>query len=433
VVLLERADRVGGAAASVTVAGIRADLGSHRLHPTVEPRILGELRRLLGDDLQWRPRNGRIRLEGRWIAFPLRPADLVRRMPPAMALGAVRDAALAPLRRPRADTFAEVLRAALGPAICERFYFPYARKIWGLPPEELAGEQARRRVGASSPGRILRRVLAPPGAARRGFLSPRRGYGQLWEALADDAAAAGARITLGAEVTDVDLAPDGARVTVAGGGEVRGRRVWSTIPLPALAAMARPAPDRAALEAARGLRFRAMLLVYLVLEGGRYSPYDAHYLPEPVTPVTRVSEPPNYRDGDDPAGRTLLCAEIPCDPDDALWETDDDALGRLAADGLAACGLPRPEPAAVHVERLRHAYPVLRPGHEDALGRLDRWAAAQPALLTLGRQGLFVHDNAHHALAMAWAAVDCLRPDGGFDDRAWGAARARFARHVVED
>jgi protoporphyrinogen oxidase len=424
---------VGGAAASVTVAGIRADLGSHRLHPTVEPRILDELRRLLGDDLQWRPRNGRIRLEGRWIAFPLRPADLVRRMPPAMALGALRDAALAPLRRPRADTFAEVLRAALGPAICERFYFPYARKIWGLPPEELAGEQARRRVGASSPGRILRRVLAPPGAARRGFLSPRRGYGQLWEALAGDAAAAGARITLGAEVTGVELAPDGARVTVAGGHEVTGRRVWSTIPLPALAAMARPAPGPAVLEGARGLRFRAMLLVYLVLGGGRYSPYDAHYLPEPVTPVTRVSEPPNYRGGDDPPDRTLLCAEIPCDPDDALWAADDDALGRLAADGLAACGLPRPAPLGVHVERLRHAYPVLRAGQADALGRLDDWAAAQPALLTLGRQGLFVHDNAHHALAMAWAAVDCLRPEGGFDEAAWAAARARFARHVVED
>jgi len=87
----------------------------------------------------------------------------------------------------------------------------------------------------------------------------------------------------------------------------------------------------------------------------------------------------------------------------------------------------------VHVERLAHAYPVLRAGYADDLARLDAWAAAQPALLTLGRQGLFVHDNAHHALSMAWAAVDCLRPDGGFDEGAWAAARARFARHVVED
>ena len=276
-------------------------------------------------------------------------------------------------------------------------------------------------------------MLSPPDAARRGFLSSRRGYGQLWEALADDAVAAGARVELGAEVTGVDLDPGGARVTIADGTQVTGRRVWSTIPLPALAAMARPAPDPDALAAAGTLRFRAMLLVYLVLDGGRYSPFDAHYLPEAHTPVTRVSEPPNYRDGDDPPDRTLLCAEIPCDAGDALWRADDDALGRLAADGLAACGLPRPEPAGVHVERLAHAYPVLRAGYADDLARLDAWAGAHPALLTLGRQGLFVHDNAHHALAMAWAAVDCLRPGGGFDEAAWAAARARFAEHVVED
>ena len=142
--------------------------------------------------------------------------------------------------------------------------------------------------------------------------------------------------------------------------------------------MARPAPDPAALAAAWTLRFRAMLRAYLVLDGGRYSPFDAHYLPEAHTPVTRVSEPPNYRDGDDPPGRTLLCAEIPCDAGDALWRADDDALGRLAADGLAACGLPRPEPAGVHVERLAHAYPVLRAGYANDLARLERGPAPTP-------------------------------------------------------
>ena len=85
------------------------------------------------------------------------------------------------------------------------------------------------------------------------------------------------------------------------------------------------------------------------------------------------------------------------------------------------------------VSRLPQAYPVLRAGYADPLTRLDAWAREQPSLLTLGRQGLFVHDNAHHALAMAWAAADCLSPDGGFDDDAWASARRRFSEHVVED
>jgi hypothetical protein len=72
-------------------------------------------------------------------------------------------------------------------------------------------------------------------------------------------------------------------------------------------------------------------------------------------------------------------------------------------------------------------------GYERSYDIVDRWASEQRRLLTFGRQGLFVHDNSHHAYAMAWAAADALRPDGGFDESAWHAARARFSRHVVED
>ena len=423
----------GGGAASHTVAGVRVDLGSHRLHPSIDPAILAELDALMGADLQRRPRNGRIRLEGRWIAFPLRPGDLLRRMPASMALAVARDMALAPLRRPRADTFDEVLRAALGPAICERFYLPYARKIWGLPPAELSGEQARRRVSASTPGRLLRRVLARGDAGRRTFLYPRHGYGQIVEALGRAAEEAGAVILRGAAVEAVELAPDGAAVTLAGGGRLEGRRAWSTLPLTALAAMARPAPGDAVLAAAAALRFRGMLLVYLALDAPRYTPFDAHYLPAGATPVTRISEPRNYRDGDDPPDVTVLCAEIPCERGDALWAAGDAELAAVVTAALAECGLPEPAVTGVEVARLAHAYPVLRAGFGEHLARLQAWADAQPALLTLGRQGLFVHDNAHHALAMAWAAADHLAPDGGFDDAGWASARRRFAEHVVED
>ena len=72
--------------------------------------------------------------------------------------------------------------------------------------------------------------------------------------------------------------------------------------------------------------------VYLVLDGGRYSGYDAHYLPDPGTPVTRVSEPANYRDGDDPPDRTVLCAELPCSRDGALWRAGNDRLAGLVND-----------------------------------------------------------------------------------------------------
>ena len=432
VVVLERAEVPGGAAGSFTVGGMRVDHGSHRLHGATDPVILSDLRTLLGDDLQTRIRNGRIRLGGRWIGFPLRAGDLVRKLPPSFAACAALDAATAPLRRPRTDTFDEVVRAGLGPTMWRRFYEPYARKIWGVDPASLSGEQARRRVSADSPLKMVRRLLSgtktPPV-----FFYPRSGFGTITERLAEVAAETGAEFRYGSAVKHLELRDDGVTVTTSGAESIRGRRVWSTLPLTLLAGMTTPEPDPAVLSAADALSFRAMVLVYLVLDQPQWTPFDAHYLPEPTTPVTRVSEPKNYRDGDDPPDRTVLCAELPCDVGDEVWNGDDATLARIVADGLDAQGLPRPEPSQVLTRRLSHAYPIYRAGYERPFDQLDAWALAQPRLLSFGRQGLFAHDNTHHAFAMAWAAADALQPDGTFDDTAWGAARERFTEHVVED
>lgn len=436
VTVVEGSDRVGGMAASHEVAGLRVDLGSHRLHPSASPAVLGALRDLLGDDLQVRTRHGRIRLQGRWVAFPLRATDLFRRLPPAFATRAAIDAVAGPLRRHRRrpDTFAAVVRAGLGPTLASTFYEPYARKIWGLDPSELSGELARRRVSASTPTALISRLVRGASGAGRTFLYPRRGYGQIAEALADAATAAGADVRLGTAVERLAFTFDGVTASLVGGVTVGADRVWSTAPLPALAAMADPAPPAEVIDAAAGLVHRALVLVYLVLDRRRWTAFDAHYFPGPDVPMARVSEPRNYRDSaDDPADRTVLCAEVPCSVGDPTWTAGPDQIGGLVSDALAAQGLPTPDVAAVEVVRLPRVYPVYRQGFAWDLSTLDLWAGDQPRLLTFGRQGLFVPDNTHHALAMGEAAADALSDDGRFDQAAWETARAGFRSFVVED
>jgi protoporphyrinogen oxidase len=210
--------------------------------------------------------------------------------------------------------------------------------------------------------------------------------------------------------------------------------VFSTVPLPVLGRLVEPGPSAEVLAAAAGLRFRAMVLVYLVLDRRPWTPFDAHYLPGAGTPVTRVSEPANYRvSADDPADRTVLCAEIPCAPDDDVWTATDRDLGARVADDLARAGLPAVAPVEVVTRRIRHVYPVYDVGYGARLAGLDAWAGSVPRVTTFGRLGLFAHDNTHHAFAMAHDAVDALRRDGALDRTAWAAARERFAAHVVED
>ncbi|MGH8969112.1 MAG: protoporphyrinogen/coproporphyrinogen oxidase [Actinomycetes bacterium] len=436
--VLERADRVGGMAGSFEVAGVRVDHGSHRLHPATPPRLLADLRGLLGDDLQTRPRNGRLRVAGSWVSFPLRAGELARVLPAAMLARVAGETVTAPLRRRGEPSFAASLRKGLGPTLYDQLYAPYAEKLWGLPGERISADQAAKRVTADTPWKVAARMLRVGRGAGSGqgrvFHYPRRGFGQIVDALAQAATDAGADIRLGAEVTAVEHRADGVLVRTGDGGTVAAARAFSTLPMPLLARLADPGPPDGVVADAARLGFRAMVLVYLVHEGGRWSPYDAHYLPGPETPVTRISEPANYRvSADDPADPTVLCAELPCRVGDAVWSAADDDLADLVENGLRVTGLPAVRRGGVHVRRLPFVYPVYEVGYESHLAGLDRWAGSLPSVTTFGRLGLFAHDNTHHALAMAYDAVTALRDDGGLDGSSWAAARNRFATHVVED
>lgn len=437
--LLDRADRIGGMSASFEVAGQRVDHGSHRLHPSTPPRIMQDLQSLLGDDLQTRRRNGRLRVGETWVSYPLRPVELARRLPARTRAGIARDAVTSPVRRPRRDTYAEQVRAGLGSTVYNAVYGPYAEKLWGLPGDQISGAQARKRVSANSPWRVAGRMLrggrtSSSSGQGKVFHYPRRGFGQICERLGEAAADAGVEIVLGAEVDRLVPTFDDVRVHTRDGAETDAGIAFSTLPLPLLARITSPGPSLAAVEAASRLRFRAMILVYVAHKGGRWTSYDAHYLPSGDTPVSRISEPANYRDSsDDPSDLSVVCAEIPCARGDDLWESDDAALGLLLEESVERCGLPPLRPTEVQVRRLPFVYPVYELGYERRLGGIEAWITGVPQIVSFGRLGLFAHDNSHHAMLEAYEAVDTLGLDGTFDAARWRVQRARFAEHVVED
>lgn len=435
VTVVERGPAVGGNAGSLTVDGQRVDFGSHRLHPSCAAEILADIRSFLGADLLDRPRHGRIHLGGRWLHFPLKPANLVLHAPPSFAAGVLRDAVWKPRSQSGDESFATVLAAGLGPTICEDFYFPYAVKIWGMDPQRLDAEQARRRVSAGSLTKMVRKVLAPSKKGR--FYYPRQGFGQLSEAYAFAAQQAGAELLLNTSVTGISL--QGAGPAVVEVLDAKGDRalppglVLSTIPIPQLARMLHPAAPQSILEAGAALRYRAMILIYLTLDTPQFTEYDAHYFPAADIAITRLSEPKNYS-LHGPAARTVLCAELPCDSTDAVWKATDEDLQKLVLDSLSRAGIPYTgRVLGTTARRLGQAYPVYESGFRHHFQQLDEWVGQLEGVLTLGRQGLFAHDNTHHTLAMAYAASECIDGAGRVDRTRWQKHRRAFEEFVVED
>ncbi|MGQ0734669.1 MAG: protoporphyrinogen/coproporphyrinogen oxidase [Acidobacteriota bacterium] len=441
VTVVERAETVGGNAGGFELEGIPVDFGSHRLHPACRPDILADIRRMLGPDLLLRPRHGRIRLRGRWIHFPLKPADLLLHLPPSFGAGVIGDGFKKLVSSsPDGDaTFATVLEAGLGRTICRDFYFPYARKIWGVAPDTLDPVQARRRVSAGSIGKMVRKVLnALPGMRSEHtgrFFYPRGGYGQISRVYHQACVERGVDIRFESRVHSVERCQDRVRSVTLDEGRMRlpADVVLSTIPLPALAQMITASAPVEVLESTRALEYRSMLLVYLVLETDRFTEFDAHYFPGEDVSITRLSEPKNYGLTHRP-GLTVLCAELPCSKDSSSWKAPDGELAALVLRDLETAGLPVRAPVRrVVVRRLAQAYPIYTRNYREHFDRIDGWIGTLDGVLTFGRQGLFAHDNTHHTLAMAYAASECLADDGTLDRAKWNVHRREFESHVVED
>lgn len=428
VTVLEREQVPGGLTAGTEVAGVSVDYGSHRLHPSTAPDIMNDLRGLLGSDLQMRPRNGRMLVGESWLSFPISPVDLARSLRlgdlARLGLGAAR----ASLRASRSDTFADFVETGLGRPMGELFYYPYARKIWGVDPEMLSGEQARRRISADTPLKLLSKALSRKSKGKH-FFYPAGGFGQIAAQLTEAAVAQGAEVQLGQAVTGVRSKGD-SWVVECGHQSHTADLVLSTLPITTLARFLSPGPE--VLASINSLKLRAMILVYLAVDVSQWTEYDAHYFPGEDVMFTRVSEPKNYRLGPDPDGVTVLCAEIPCDRDDPTYLMTDAALLSQVRAQIAGLGLPDPGEKG-EVRRLPNAYPVYQRGSEEAFVALSDWLDTKSRIVSFGRQGLFAHDNTHHTMAMAREAVACVSDDLRIDEDAWLAARASFADHIVED
>jgi protoporphyrinogen oxidase len=197
--------------------------------------------------------------------------------------------------------------------------------------------------------------------------------------------------------------------------------------------MMSPAPPAEVIQASQSIDYRSMILVYLTLPVGRFTPTDAHYFPEADIRITRLSEPKNYFGVDEPRETTTLCAELPCNHDDEVWNMADEDLGRLVMEDLRVAQLPGHKPLAVFSRRLPQAYPIYTMGYQNALNAMDSWVEGVPNMLVFGRQGLFAHDNTHHTLFMAYCAARCLQKNGRFDQARWDEYRKVFTTHVVED
>jgi protoporphyrinogen oxidase len=415
VIVLEAEDQVGGLAKTVERDGYRFDLGGHRFF--TKSREVRELwQEVLGDEFLRRPRMSRIYWNGRFLDYPLRGTDVIRKLGPVELTRATASFAWAAVRpKRREESFEDWVTNRFGRRLFELFFRSYTEKVWGVPTSELRAEWAAQRIkGLSFFSAAKSAFMGNRGDKVKSLITefdyPRLGPGQMWDAMTASIQRLGGEVRTGCPVQQLVVRNGRITELIAGGKRLRPRHVISSLPLRAVVGLAGDAASDDVAAAARGLRYRDFLTVALILDGEDLFPDNWIYIHEPEVQVGRIQ---NYRSWSPwmvpDAAKACVGMEYFCFAGDELWTRSDAELVELASRELEQLGLARAaDVESGTVVRVPKAYPMYDRDYGERVACIRGWLEGIGNLQQVGRNGLHRYNNSDHSMLTALRAVENL-------------------------
>lgn len=442
VMILELQNRVGGLAGTFERDGYLLDYGPHKFY-TRFGYILEKMKDLMGDDLLTVPKVSGVWVLGRRFEYPLNLKDLLLGLHPLVAFRCVVSYLAAAMRnavRSRLDTsYEDYIINRFGQEVYRLVFQPLATKVWGNP-RMLDANLARVRVVVPSLAELLvRMLLGDRGKAEisaKMFYYPRRGYMEFWRRIVQQIEKGNGTVCLEARPVRIGL-EDGrvTSVTFIQGGEkveIPVCRMVSTIPLEALLKMIDPPPPVEVLEAAAGLRYRAAILLFIVVHKPRILKDAWIFFPEGRYIFNRISEQKGFSSEMIPPDRTVLTVDISSDPGAPPWTMTDREIFERTMDGLETTRLlGRSEVKEFFIVRIPRVYPIYDLALRLRLETIWRYLDRIPNLISVGRHGYFQHNNSDNALDMGIRAANHLL--SGSLPCAWEEQRGQFDTYQIVD
>lgn len=407
ILLLEATPHLGGLARTEVYRGYRFDVGGHRFYTRI-PEIQRLWEELLDSDFISVNRLSRIYYRGKFFDYPLSfgnaLANLGLRESVAAAASYLK-ARLFPHRRE--ENLEQWLSNRFGPRLYRVFFKTYTEKVWGMPCHEISAEWANQRIQDLTLASAIASALGMNIRAKtliRSFLYPRLGPGMLWERMRDRILQAGSEVLLctpvigfrhrAGRVTHVCFTQNGASQVIPCAS------VISSMPLNELVQRLDPPPPEGILASARALRYRAFLMVGLILQGRDLFPDNWIYVHSPEVAVGRIQNFTNWSAALVPSPEhTTLGMEYFCHEGDALWREQDSSLIALATRELEQLGLAKGSPVLGGIViRQPRAYPVYDAEYRTHVARLRDYLQGFDNLQTIGRNGMHRYNNLDHSM-----------------------------------
>jgi len=273
-VVVEQRDRVGGIACTESYKGFLFDMGGHRFF-SKSPLIQKLWEEILSDDFLLRDRVSRIYYNQRFFDYPLKTWNALRGLGPVTTCAVMASYVrwrLFPHRYEK--SFDRWVINRFGKRLFQIFFKSYTEKVWGIPCQEISAEWAAQRIKDLSLKKAIASMLAFSKRQHRtlieAFHYPKQGPSMLWNAMKARLEEAGGAVKLRHDV--VAIRHEERRITglVIRCGDERQPmlsvgQVISSMPISALVQRMDPPPPEEVLGAAKRLKYRAFLTVFLIV------------------------------------------------------------------------------------------------------------------------------------------------------------------------
>lgn len=417
VTVLERNVEVGGLARTLEYEGFRFDIGGHRFHSN-NPEVVNYLKDLLGSDLLQVGRQSHIRLNNRYVHYPIQFPDALLIFPPHVAARMLFSYIWAQIRHSNTPdiSFEDWVVKRFGRELYDVYFKPYTEKVWGIKTTELSSMWAEQRLSIPNLLQTIRHALFPsrqPAAtAVRSFYYPREGFGMISQHLQQLIESCGGSVIGGATVKRVD--PNTGTVTYERDGQsvtLEGERIISTLPLNLLLKMLTD-PQASVVADQNSLTYRDLIVVYVALKTKQVSKDSWTYFPSPDLIFGRTHEPKNWSRELVPSDDfTSLAVEIFTTRGEPVWNMTDEQIGAKVADQLSEIGFIRREDVyRTWTLRVPFAYPVYYIGYEEKMKRVLDYLKRYPNLYLVGRTGSFQYMNSDGVIEDVFRLMGELLP-----------------------
>ncbi len=416
--VFEADDQVGGIAKTVERDGYRFDLGGHRFFTkSIEVDTLWH--EVLGDEFLLRPRMSRIYWNNRYLDYPLRGPDVIRKLGPVELARCMASYARAAARRNKVDdSLEDWVSNRFGRRLFELFFKSYTEKVWGVPTTEIRAEWAAQRIkGLSFFSAAKAAFFGNKDNKVKSLISefnyPRFGPGQMWEAMRGAIEEQGGEVRL----------------------DVARRRAWSSRAAGSPASSSAARPSRARTRSSPRLPLREVVRddqPCRAAGGDRCrSRTSLPRLPHRRARRRRRGSVPGQLDLHPRAGRArrahselpLLVAVDGPRPGQGVRRARvlllrgrrpvDDGRRRARersprTSSSSSGSLPQSKVERGFAIRVPKAYPIYDADYAERVETIRGWLDGIENLQQVGRNGLHRYNNSDHSMLTAMRAVDNL-------------------------